>query len=135
MPSQDESPALRVARARVEAWSKKGLDTARSLLAPGVHVTATHTGPCPPPTDLTGADDYMTGLTAFAEPIVPGSVRELAGVGDDHNALLALDLQAVFDPSGPAVPAVPSGSRSRAARTGPTPTARSDLPEDHDDHQ
>ena len=68
MPSQDESPALRVARARVEAWSKKGLDTARSLLAPGVHVTATHTGSYPPPTDLTGADDHMTGLTGFASP-------------------------------------------------------------------
>jgi hypothetical protein len=47
MPSQDESPALRVARAHVEAWSKKDWDTARSLLAPGVHVTVTYTGPYP----------------------------------------------------------------------------------------
>ena len=79
MPSQDESPALRVARARVEAWSKKGLDTARSLLAPGVHVTATHTGPCPPPTDLTGAGDYMTVSSAFAEPIVPAACASWPG--------------------------------------------------------
>jgi len=78
MPSQHETPALRVARAHVAAWSTKDWDTARSLLAPDVHVTATHTGTYPPPTDLTGADDYMTGLTAFAEPIVAGSVRELA---------------------------------------------------------
>src|SRR6516162_7831981 len=55
MPSQDESPALKVARAYVEAWGKKDWDTAHSLLAPGVHVTATRTGPYPPPTDLTGA--------------------------------------------------------------------------------
>jgi len=48
MPSQHQSPALRVARAHVEAWSKK---------------------------------DW--GLTAFAEPIMAGSVPELAGVGDD----------------------------------------------------
>ena len=68
MPSQDEPPALRVARAHVEAWSKKDWDTARSLLAPGVHVTATHTGSYPPPTNLTGADGYMTGLTGFASP-------------------------------------------------------------------
>ena len=94
MPSQHESPALRVARAHVEAWSKKDWDTARSLLSPDVHVTAMHTGPYPPPTDLTGADDYMKGLAAFAEPIVAGSVRELAGVGDDRNALITLDLQA-----------------------------------------
>jgi ketosteroid isomerase-like protein len=105
MPSQRESPALTVARAHVEAWSNKDWDAARSLLAPDVHVTAVHTGPYPPPTDLTGTDDYMKGLTAFAEPIVAGSVRELAGVGDDRNALLALDLQAAFDPSAPAVPA------------------------------
>ena len=76
MPSQHESPALRVARAHVEAWSKKDWDTARSLLAPDVHVTATHTGPSTRhPTDLTGADDYMKGLAAFAEPIVAGGVR------------------------------------------------------------
>ena len=68
MPSEDESPALRVAHAHVEAWSKKDWDTARSLLAPGVRVAATHTGSYPPPTDLTGADDYMTGLTGFASP-------------------------------------------------------------------
>ena len=45
---------------------------------------------------------------------MPGSVRELAGVGDGdgHNALLAVDLQAAFDPSGPAVPGAPPGSRS-----------------------
>jgi hypothetical protein len=30
---------------------------------------------------------------------------ELAGVGDDRNALLTLDPHAAFDPSGPAVPA------------------------------
>jgi ketosteroid isomerase-like protein len=105
MPSQHQSPALRVARAHVQAWSTKDWDTARSLLATDVHVTATHTGPYPPATDLTGTDDYMKGLTAFAEPIVAGSVRELAGVGDDRNALLTLDLQAAFDPAGPAVSA------------------------------
>lgn len=105
MPSQHDSPALRVARAHVAAWSRKDWGTARGLLAPDVRVTATHTGPYPPPTDLTGTDDYMKGLTAFAEPIVAGSVRELAGVGDDRSALLTLDLQAAFDPSSPAVPA------------------------------
>jgi ketosteroid isomerase-like protein len=105
MPSQHESPALRVARAHVDAWSRKDWATARSLLSPDVHVTATHNGPYPPPTDLTGADDYMKGLVAFAEPIVAGSVRELAGAGDDRNALITLDLQAAFDPSGPAVAA------------------------------
>jgi hypothetical protein len=47
----------------------------------------------------------MKGLAAFAEPIVADSVRELAGIGDDRNVLITLDLQAAFDPSGPAVAA------------------------------
>ena len=61
------------------------------------------------------------GADRVREPIVPGSVRELAGVGDDHNALLALDLQAAFDPSGPAVPGASPGSRSPRGPDGPNP--------------
>jgi hypothetical protein len=63
------------------------------------------TNPGLPRAGLTGAEDYMKGLVAFADPIVAGSVRELAAVGDDRNALLTLDLQTAFDPAGPPVPA------------------------------
>jgi hypothetical protein len=42
---------------------------------------------------LTGADEYMKGLVGFADPIVPGSVHELASAGDERNALLTLDLR------------------------------------------
>ena len=94
------SPALEVARALVEAWRTKDWDLARSMLAPDVHVVATSTNPALPHTDLTGADDYMKGLMAFAEPIVPGSVRELASTGDEHNALLTLDLRVAGGPFG-----------------------------------
>jgi hypothetical protein len=47
---------------------QKGLGHGTQPARPGVHVTATHTGSYPPPTDLTGADDHMTGLTGFASP-------------------------------------------------------------------
>ena len=50
----------------------------------------------PPATDLTGADDYMTGLTQFAQAVVPGSLRILASTGDQCNALLMLTVQADF---------------------------------------
>jgi hypothetical protein len=63
------------------------------------------TDPAAPAADLTGADDYMKGLVAFAEPIVPDSVRELAGVGDERNALLTLDLQVAGGPFGQGAPA------------------------------
>ena len=63
MSAQQESPAIAVARAHVEAWTNHDFDTARSALAPDVKITAITTQPMPPATDLTGVDDYMVGLT------------------------------------------------------------------------
>jgi len=94
MSAQHESPAVAIARAHVEAWSNHDFDTARRSLAPDVRVTATTTQPMPPATDLTGADDYMIGLTQFAEAVAPGSLRILASVGDERNALLMLTVEA-----------------------------------------
>jgi len=96
MSAQQESTAVAIARAHVQAWTNHDFDTARSALAPDVRVTAVTTQPAPPPTDLTGAEDYMTGLTQFAQAIVPGSLQILAATGDDRNALLMLTVQAHF---------------------------------------
>lgn len=96
MSAQHESPAVAIARAHVEAWSNHDLDTARNGLAPDVRVTATTTQPMPPATDLTGVDDYMTGLVQFARAVVPGSLRIVASTGDDRNALLMLSVDADF---------------------------------------
>ena len=65
MSAQKESPAIAVARAHVEAWSNHDFDTARSLLANDVKVTATSSNPALPQTDLTGADNYMAGLLSL----------------------------------------------------------------------
>ena len=100
MSAQHESKAIAIARAHVEAWSKHDFDTARGMLAPGVTVTAMSTTPGLPRTDLTGADSYMQGLTAYAQPIVPGSVQVLASTGDDRNALLVLSLTMAGGPFG-----------------------------------
>ena len=62
MSTQQESPAVAIARAHVEAWSKHDFDSARSLLADDVKVTATSSNPALPQTDLTGAGNYMEGL-------------------------------------------------------------------------
>jgi SnoaL-like domain len=96
MTAQHEAPAVAIARAHVEAWSNHDFDTARDGLAPDVRVTATTTQPTPPATDLTGADDYMVGLTQFAQAVVPGSLRILASVGDQRNALLMLTVEVAF---------------------------------------
>jgi hypothetical protein len=84
----------------VDAWGRNDFDTARSMLAPDVRVRVTTTAPYAPDTDLTGAEAYMEGLRAYAEPIVPGSVRTLASTGDDRNALLLLSLTMAGGPFG-----------------------------------
>jgi hypothetical protein len=100
MPAQPESAAVAVARAHVQTWASKDYDTTCSMLAPDVHVITMTTNPALPQADLTGADAYMKGLVAFADPIVPGSVHELASAGDERNALLLLDLQVAGGPFG-----------------------------------
>ena len=94
MSAQHESPAVAIARAHVEAWSNHDFDAARSSLAADVKVTATTTLPIMPATDLSGADGYMVGLIQFAQAVVPGSLRVIASVGDERNALLMLSVEA-----------------------------------------
>jgi hypothetical protein len=95
-PVRQDSPAVAVARAHVEAWSNHDFDSARAALAATVHVTATSTQPTMPTTDSTGIDDYMRGLVAFAGAVAPGSARVLASIGDERNALLMLIVEADF---------------------------------------
>jgi hypothetical protein len=94
MPTQPDSPAVTIARAHVQAWSNHDFDTARNSLAAGVRVTSTTTLPIMKDVNTVGIDDYMTGLTQFARGVVPGSAHVIASVGDDHNALLMLTVEA-----------------------------------------
>ena len=101
MSIQTTSPAVAVALAHCQAWSNHDFDTARKALAHDVTVTATTTNPTMPATDLSGIDDYMRGLVAFAEAVEPGSLREIASVGDHHNALVLVTVKARFGPADP----------------------------------
>jgi hypothetical protein len=103
MTVQPDSPAVAVARAHAAAWSTHDWATARAMLAPDVHVTSTTTQPLPPPTDASGVEEYMRGLVAFAQAVVPGSARVLASVGDERNSLLLLTVKATLGPGGPEV--------------------------------
>ena len=94
MSAPHESQAVTAARAHVQAWTSHDYPGARAGLAPDVYVTAITTMAFPPATDLTGADDYMTGLIQFARAVVPGSARIIASTGDDRNALIMLTVQA-----------------------------------------
>jgi SnoaL-like protein len=105
MSTVPEPAAVTIARAHVEAWSNHDFDTARKGLAPDVHVTASTTMTGAPPTDVTGVDDYMIGLTQFAQAVVPGSARILESVGDERNALILVAVEADFGDTKTTLPA------------------------------
>jgi len=67
------------------------------MLAPDVHVRLTSTQPIVYPMDLTGIDDYMDGLSKFAQNVEPGSARVVASVGDERNSLILLTIRAAYD--------------------------------------
>lgn len=93
--------AVRVARAHVDAWSHHDFTTARSMLAPNVHVLVTSTQLRYPNTNLTGINDYMLGLREFARSVVSGSARIAQSIGNTHDALLVVIAKAHFASGGP----------------------------------
>jgi hypothetical protein len=100
MPQTSDSPAVKLARAHVEAWSNKDFDTTRNGLAADVTVTTSSTNPDIPVADLVGVEDYMHGLILFAQSIVPGGVRVTDSVGDDRYALLMVTVRVDGPPYG-----------------------------------
>jgi hypothetical protein len=96
MAVQTSSPAVRIARAHAQAWSNHDLDTARGTLADGVKVSVTTTAPIMPPVSTVGVDAYMVGLESFSKAVTPGTLRELAAIGDERNALLLVTSEADF---------------------------------------
>jgi SnoaL-like domain len=100
MSQTSDSPAVKLARAHVEAWSNKDFDTARNGLAADIAVTTSSTNPEIPATELVGVEAYMGGLVLFARPIVPGSVRVTDSVGDDRYALLMVSVRVDGPPYG-----------------------------------
>ena len=97
----NESPAITVARAHVEAWDSHDYVKARASLASDVHVTAMSVDPDLPATDTTGIEEYMRGLVAFAQAVVPGTTIVNISLGDEHRALLQVSSRVRFGPDAP----------------------------------
>jgi len=79
-----DSKAVVLARAHLEAWTNHDLDTARRNLAANVEFFS-------PASHLIGIEEYMDaprGLVQFARQVVPGSLRVIASMGDERNALI-----------------------------------------------
>ena len=91
-----ESRAVALARSHLEAWTNHDLDSARGNLAADVEFFS-------PAAHLVGVDDYMDGargLAQFARQVVPGSLRVIAAMGDDRNALIMYQVDTEGGPIG-----------------------------------
>jgi hypothetical protein len=93
-----DSPAIRVARAHIEAWSHHDWDTTRQLLAPDVRALVTSTLPDWPSSEIAGIETYMVRKTKGAQLVEPGSVRVVSAIGDDINAMIVVTLRIGLGP-------------------------------------
>lgn len=94
-----EGKAVELARRHIEAWANHDLEAARANLAPDVEFHS-------PAGTMVGPDEYMDaprGLRQFAMQVVPGSLRFIAAVGDDRNALIMYEVTTEGGPIGPKV--------------------------------
>jgi hypothetical protein len=89
-------PAVALALAHVEAWTNQDFDTVRGNLSKDVQFYS-------PAANLVGIDDYMgapRGLTQSARQVVPGSLRVIAAMGDERNALIMYEVSTEGGPIG-----------------------------------
>ena len=92
----EESSAVAIARAHLEARTNHDLETARGNLAEDVQFSSTAA-------TTVGIAEYMDaprGLTQFARQFVPGSLRIIAALGDEHNALIMYEISTDGGPLG-----------------------------------
>jgi len=94
------SPAVKVALAHIEAWSRHDWDKTRAMLAPYVHALVTSTQREIGTNEFTGIDRYMALKTRAASLVEPGSVQVLGAVGDENTALTLVTLRIAMGPNG-----------------------------------
>jgi SnoaL-like domain len=95
-----DSPAIEVALAHAEAWTRHDWDTTRALLAPNVHALVTSTLPNVGVNEFTGIDKYMELKAKAAQLIEPGSLHVLSSIGDERNALTLITFKIAMGPGG-----------------------------------
>jgi hypothetical protein len=94
--TKTDSRAVALALSHLEAWTNHDLDTVRGNLAEDVQFYS-------PAANLVGIDEYMDaprGLTQFARQVVPGSLRVIAVMGDQRNALIMYEVSTEGGPIG-----------------------------------
>lgn len=99
MKMQD-SPAVKIALAHIDAWSRHDWDKTKDLLAPNVHAVVTTTMPNLSGSEFTGIDKYMGLKVKAAQLIEPGSVQVIGTIGDESNALTLVTFRIGMGPGG-----------------------------------
>jgi hypothetical protein len=95
-----DSPAVTIALAHIDAWSRHDWGKTKELLAPNVHALVTSTMPMFAGGDITGVDDYMALKIKAAQLIEPGSVQVIGTIGDETNALTLVTFSIGMGPGG-----------------------------------
>jgi SnoaL-like domain len=96
--SNQDSPAVTIARAHIEAWSNHDWEKTKELLAPNVHTVVTTTQINF--REFNGINDYMELKVKAARLIEPGSLQVLAAIGDESNALIMVTFRIGMGPGG-----------------------------------
>jgi len=94
------STAISVARAHIDAWSHHDWERTRELLAADVHAWVTSTQADFGTAELTGIDAYMEPKIKAAQLIEHGSVHEISALGDEHNAVILVTFRIGLGPGG-----------------------------------
>ncbi|MFI5097941.1 MAG: nuclear transport factor 2 family protein [Candidatus Acidiferrales bacterium] len=83
----EDSLAVKIALAHIDAWSRHDWDKTKELLVPNVHALVTTTMPNFGGSEFTGIDNYMAFKVKAAQLIEPGGVQVIGTIGDESNAL------------------------------------------------
>lgn len=95
------SPAIRIALAHIDAWSRHDWEKTKELLAPDVHAWVTNTQPDFGRTvEFAGVDDYMVRKVRGAQLVEPGSVQVISTFGDESDALVLVTFRIALGPGG-----------------------------------
>lgn len=95
-----DSPAVKIALAHIDAWTRHDWAETKELLAPNVHALVTSTQRDLGGNEFTGIDNYMERKIKAAQLVEPGSVRVMSTIGDERNALILITFRIGLGPSG-----------------------------------
>jgi hypothetical protein len=98
MMKMQDSTAITIACAHIDAWSHHDWDKTRELLSPNIHAVVTTTEPRI--AEFTGIDNFMERKIKGAQLVEPGSAHVISTIGDERNALVLVTMRIGLGPGG-----------------------------------